>query len=339
LGDIYLNRPSIGTNSPYPPDLSVGSWSGGRVRGMLKSLLIGLSESRSLRRFAERSALGRRIAHRFAAGIDIADALEAARRVNAAGASATIDNLGENAATADEARVSADLYHGLLDAIEGGDLQANISLKLSQVGLDLNTSLYQELVEALVQHAALIGNFVRIDMEGSRYTQRTLDLVQRLHQMPENASYVGAVIQASLRRSEADVDKLLRERIRIRLCKGAYKERAHVAFPDKGSVDENFVGLAKKLLRSGVFHGIATHDDRLIETLKQYVRTEGIERESFEFQMLYGVRPQLQQQLVRAGWRLRIYIPFGTAWYPYFIRRLAERPANLVFAAKSICRR
>jgi proline dehydrogenase len=305
---------------------------------MLKSLLIGLSESRSLRHFAEQSSFGKLLSDRFAAGTEVEAALEAARRINASGASATIDHLGENSATGEATLASAELYHELLDAIKGGDLQANVSVKLTQMGLDLDTNLYQELVGALVRHAALVGNFVRIDMEGSRYTQRTLDLVRRLHQMPGNAGHIGAVIQASLRRSEADVDDLLAKRIRIRLCKGAYQESADVAFPHKARVDENFLGLSKKLLRSGVFHGIATHDDRLIDKLKQYVRAEGIEQESFEFQMLYGVRPQLQEQLVREGWNLRIYIPFGAAWYPYFMRRLAERPANLAFAARNIFR-
>jgi proline dehydrogenase len=305
---------------------------------MLKPLLIALSESRSLRHFAEQSSVGKQLSARFAAGTEVETALEAARLLNASGASVTIDNLGENSATGEATLATAELYHGLLDAIQGGDLQANISVKLTQMGLDLDTNLYQELVGALVRHAALTGNFVRIDMEGSRYTQRTLDLVHKLHQMPGNAGHVGAVIQASLRRSEADVDELLRERIRVRLCKGAYQERADVGFPDKACVDENFRGLSKKLLRSGVFHGIATHDDRLIGKLKEHVSEERIERKSFEFQMLYGVRPQLQEELVRDGWNLRIYVPFGTGWYPYFMRRLAERPANLAFAARSIFR-
>jgi proline dehydrogenase len=178
---------------------------------MLKSVLIALSESRSLRRFAEQSPFGKQLSDRFAAGTEVETALEAARRVNASGASVTIDNLGENSATGGATLASAELYHGLLDAIKGGDLQANISVKLTQMGLDLGTNLYQELIGALVRHAALVGNFVRIDMEGSCYTQRTLDLVRRLHQMPGNAGHVGAVIQASLRRSEADVDDLLRE--------------------------------------------------------------------------------------------------------------------------------
>jgi proline dehydrogenase len=305
---------------------------------MLKSLLIGLSESRSLRRFAEQSPFGKQLSDRFAAGTEVESAIEAARRVNTSGASATIDNLGENSATGEATLASAELYHGLLDAIKGGDLQANISVKLTQMGLDLDTNLYQELVGALVRHAALVDTFVRIDMEGSRYTQRTLDLVRGLHQVPGNAGHVGAVIQASLRRSKVDVDELLRQGIRVRLCKGAYKERADVTFPDRAAVDESFIGLSTMLLRSGVFHGIATHDDRLIDKLKLYVRTKGIDQKSFEFQMLYGVRPQLQQQLVREGWNLRIYIPFGTAWYPYFMRRLAERPANLAFAARSVFR-
>jgi proline dehydrogenase len=305
---------------------------------MLKSLLIALSESPSLRRFAEQSSFGKQISGRFAAGTEVEEALEAVRRVNAFGASATIDNLGENSATGEATLASAELYHGLLDAIRGGGLEANISVKLTQMGLDLNTNLYRELVGALVRHAALADNFVRIDMEGSRYTQRTLDLVKTLHRIPGNAGHVGPAIQASLGRSETDVDDLLRQRIRIRLCKGAYKESADVAFPEKSQVDENFLILSKKLLRSGVFHGLATHDDQLVEKIQRYVRTEGIDRESFEFQMLYGVRPRLQEQLVREGWNLRIYIPFGTAWYSYFMRRLAERPANLAFAARSIFR-
>jgi len=305
---------------------------------MLKSLLIRLSESAELRHFAEESSFGKRLSDRFAAGTDAGEALNATRRVNATGANVTIDNLGENTATAEAALASAETYHGLLDAIKGHGLRANISLKLTQMGLDLDTNLCQELVGPLVRHAALVDNLVRIDMEGSRFTQRTLDLVQTLHGIPGNAGHVGAVIQASLRRSEADVEQLLNQRIRIRLCKGAYKEIAKVAFPDKSRVDESFFELSRKLLDSGVFHGLATHDDQLIGKIQKHVRKEGIDRKSFEFQMLYGVRPKLQEQLVREGWNLRIYIPFGSAWYPYFMRRLAERPANVVFAARSIFR-
>jgi proline dehydrogenase len=208
------------------------------------------------------------------------------------------------------------------------------------MGLDVDEKLARELVSGLVAKAGSSNprNFVRVDMEGSPYTQRTLDLVHELHRQPGNAGVVGAVIQSYMRRGEQDVEKLLGAGIRVRLCKGAYKEPPEIAFQKKSEVDANYVKLTKMLLKSGIYHGIATHDPRMIEAAIAFARQEKISPESFEFQMLYGIRRDLQQKLVREGWRMRVYIPFGTEWYPYLMRRLAERPANLLFLLKNIFR-
>ena len=254
--------------------------------------------------------------------------------------SVSIDNLGENVTNPDEARHSAQLYHQILDAIVANQLNANISLKLTHMGLDVDEKLAREIVSGLVTKAAAMDppGFVRVDMEGSPYTQRTLDFVHELHRMPGNANSVGTVIQSYLKRSESDVEKLLAERIRIRLCKGAYKESAEIAFPLKSDVDASYVKLMKILMKSGVYHGLATHDENIIRQAQAFARKENIAPESFEFQMLYGIRRDLQQSLVRDGWRMRVYIPFGTEWYPYFMRRLGERPANVFFIARNLLR-
>ena len=308
---------------------------------MLRELFIGLSESKRLRHFAEQSALGIRFSQRFVAGTQLSDVVHATEAVNASGASVSIDNLGENTTNTDEARHSAQLYHQILDAIEAGGLNANISLKLTHMGLDVNEALARELVNGLVTRAAAMkpAGFVRVDMEGSPYTQRTLDFVHELHRMPGNQASVGTVIQSYLRRSEADVENLLAEGIRIRLCKGAYKEPASIAFENKADVDANYVKLAKILLKSGIYHGLATHDPNMIREAQVFATQEKIARESFEFQMLYGIRRDLQQSLVRDGWRMRVYVPFGTEWYPYFMRRLGERPANVFFIARNMLRK
>jgi proline dehydrogenase len=307
---------------------------------MLRTFFVRLSENPTLRNFAERSALGRRVSSRFVAGTEIADAVRATQAVNRAGMSVTIDNLGENVTNPDEARHSAQLYHQILDAIVARNLNANISLKLTHMGLDVDEKLAREIVIGLVAQAASMDppGFVRVDMEGSPYTQRTLDFVHELHRMPGNANSVGTVIQSYLRRSEADVEKLLAENIRIRLCKGAYKEPPEIAFPAKAEVDANYVKLMKILLKSGIYHGLATHDENIIRQAEAFATSEKISPESFEFQMLYGIRRDLQQKLVRKGWRVRIYIPFGTEWYPYFMRRLGERPANVWFIATNLLR-
>ncbi|MGH3054237.1 MAG: proline dehydrogenase family protein, partial [Gaiellaceae bacterium] len=197
------------------------------------------------------------------------------------------------------------------------------------------------LVVSLVARAAAMkpANFVRIDMEGSHYTQRTLDFVQELHQLPGNRGRVGAVIQSYMRRSESDVEMLLKRGIRIRLCKGAYKEPAEVAFQKKSEVDENYIRLMQTLMMSKVYHGLATHDEKIIERAKAFAFRNSIPRDAFEFQMLYGIRRDLQQSLVKDGWKMRVYIPFGTEWYPYLMRRLAERPANALFIAKNLLRK
>jgi proline dehydrogenase len=307
---------------------------------MLRTFFVRLSENPSLRSFAERSSLGRRVSGRFVAGTEIADAVRATQAINRAGMSVSIDNLGENVTNPDEARHSAELYHQILDAIVANQLNANISLKLTHMGLDVNEQLARDIVSGLVAKAASMNpaGFVRVDMEGSPYTQRTLDFVHELHRMPGNANSVGTVIQSYLKRSESDVEKLLAERIRIRLCKGAYKESADIAFADKADVDANYVKLMKILMKSGIYHGLATHDESIIRQAQAFATAEKLSRDSFEFQMLYGIRRDLQQRLVREGWRVRVYIPFGSEWYPYFMRRLGERPANVLFIARNFLR-
>jgi proline dehydrogenase len=307
---------------------------------MLRAFFVSLSENKSLRNFAERSSLGHRVSSRFVAGTEIADAVRATQSVNRAGMSVSIDNLGENVTNPDEARHSAELYRQILDAIVANGLDANISLKLTHMGLDVDEKLAREIVAGLVAKAASMNpaGFVRVDMEGSPYTQRTLDFVHELHGMPGNAGRVGAVIQSYLRRSESDVEKLLAAGIRIRLCKGAYKEPADIAFPVKSDVDANYVKLAKILMKSGIYHGLATHDENMVRQAEAFAKQEKIAPEAFEFQMLYGIRRDLQQSLVRKGWRVRVYIPFGTEWYPYFMRRLGERPANVFFIARNLLR-
>lgn len=293
-----------------------------------------------MRAIAERSIVGLRMSRRFVAGTTVEEALAAARAVNRLGMGVSVDNLGENVTNAEEARSSAQVYQQLLQEIENRKLQANVSVKLTHMGLDVDEKLARELVSGLVAQAgrSTPRNFVRVDMEGSPYTQRTLDFVHELHRQPGNAGVVGAVIQSYLHRSQQDVEQLLAAGIRIRLCKGAYKESPEIAFQKKSEVDENYVKLTKMLLKSGIYHGIATHDPRMIEAATNFARQEKIPPEAFEFQMLYGIRRDLQQKLVREGWRMRVYIPFGTEWYPYLMRRLAERPANLLFLMKNILR-
>jgi proline dehydrogenase len=312
--------------------------SGGKA--VLRALFISLSGSRALRAAAERSRLGRRISSRFVAGTQPEDVFRATRTVNQDGLSVSIDNLGENVGNADEARATARLYQELLNQIGARQLNANVSVKLTHMGLDVDDQLAREQVTALVAKAAAMRprNFVRVDMEGSAYTQRTLDLVHELHRIPGNKGCVGAVVQSYMRRSADDVGKLLADGIRIRLCKGAYKEPPEIAFQKKSEVDANYINLMKVLLISGIYHGLATHDENIIRQAKAFAVHRNISRDAFEFQMLYGIRRDLQQSLVREGWRVRVYIPFGAAWYPYLMRRLAERPANALFIARNLLR-
>ena len=308
---------------------------------MLRTFFISLSESRWLRAVAERSSVGKRVSARFVAGTEVEDALRVTRALNQAGLGVSIDHLGENVTTPEEARHSVSLYHQLLAEISGRSLNANVSLKLTHMGLDVDPQLAYDNVSALVAQAAsmLPRNFVRVDMEGSAYAQRTLDFVHELHRIPENRGVVGAVVQSYMRRSEDDVARLLQQGIRIRLCKGAYKEPAEIAYQAKQEVDANYIKLMKVMLKSGIYHGLATHDEKIILRAKGFATQENIARDAFEFQMLYGIRRDLQQSLVRQGWRMRVYVPFGAEWYPYLMRRLAERPANALFVARNLLRR
>jgi proline dehydrogenase len=299
----------------------------------MRRLLLYLSRHGGLRHWMETSPLAWRLASRFVAGERPDDALRVSRRINGEGIMVTLDRLGENVTSADEAAAARDGYIETVERLVEAGIRGNVSIKLTQFGMDLSEDICRRNVEQLVRTAAALGSFVRVDMESSEYTDRTLSLVEDLH-----ASYgaVGAVIQSYLFRSKKDVERLCARGIRIRLCKGAYLEPATVAFPRKSDVDTNFVQLMEHLLREGTYPAIATHDERMIEATERAARLLGISPEQFEFQMLYGIRRDIQARLVREGYRLRLYVPFGTAWYPYFMRRLAERPANVFFLARNL---
>jgi len=305
---------------------------------VLRSFFIALSHNRLLRRFSERSRLGVRLSSRFVAGMKIDDALRVAAAVNKQGIAVTLDSLGESVTTEAEAHAAAEIYHRLLDAIAAHMLDANISVKLTQMGLNLSPALAESIAESLARHAKAKGSFVRIDMEDSSLTQATLDIVRRLHAKPELRGAIGIVIQAYLYRSMADIEQLLSEHIRVRLCKGAYSEPAEVAYPRKTDVDANYTRLSELLLASPIYHGLATHDEAMIAAAKSFASRNAIDPSRFEFQMLFGVRRDVQRKLVREGYNVRVYLPFGKDWYPYFMRRLAERPANVLFLAKNFFR-
>ena len=305
---------------------------------LMRSFFIALSRNKTIRRFAEQTRLGVRMSSRFIAGMTIEDALRVAESVNRQGMLVTLDSLGESVTSPEDAHRAAEIYHQLLDLIAERKLKANISVKLTQMGLAVDPALAEEIALSLAEHAARTGCFVRIDMEDSAVTQVTLDIVQRIHARPELANAIGIVIQAYLYRSQSDVEQLNSEGIRVRLCKGAYKEPQSVAFPRKEDVDGNFVRLSCTLLNSGTYHGIATHDESMVKAACDYAGQHGISSERFEFQMLYGVRRDLQRRLIGEGYKVRVYVPFGTEWYPYFMRRLAERPANVLFLAKNFFR-
>ena len=302
---------------------------------ILRSTLLHVAASPTIRDWMTHSVATRRVANRFVAGETIDTALAAVAELNAQGLSATLDHLGENVSTEAEAAAARDVCLEMLDRIDQRRLNSHISVKLTQLGLDLSVDLCRKNLESLLERAGRYTSFVRVDMEGSPYTQRTLDMVCDLHQRYEN---IGAVVQAYLRSTEKDVERLLAAKIRIRLCKGAYQEPAEVAFQEKAEVDRNYVKLAQRLLESGIYHGIATHDEHIIRAVEEHARSRGIAQTSFEFQMLYGIRRDLQRQLRRDGWGMRVYIPFGSHWFPYLVRRLAERPANLFFIVRNLFR-
>jgi proline dehydrogenase len=270
--------------------------------------------------------------------MEIEDALRVAEEVNKQGMSVTLDSLGESVTTEAEARAAAEVYHKLLDAISARKLDANISMKLTQMGPNLSPALAESIAESVAQHAKATSSFVRIDMEDSSLTQVTIEIVKRLHAKSELRKAIGIVIQAYLFRSQKDIEELIANGIRVRLCKGAYQEPAEIAFPRKADVDANFIKLANLLLASPIYHGLATHDDAMVAAAKRFASEHSIERSRFEFQMLYGIRRDLQRKLVEEGYNVRVYVPFGNDWYPYFMRRLAERPANVIFLAKNFFR-
>jgi proline dehydrogenase len=302
---------------------------------MLRSFLLYLSEKEAPKKLLTGHSWGRRLAARFIAGEALEDAVRAVRALNGEGFDSTLDCLGESVHDASAAREASATYLGILDRLAAERLRSHVSIKLTQLGLAIDETLALENLAALSERARQLGNFIRIDMEGSAYTESTLRVFRRLNAPRE---VLGMVIQSYLRRSEKDVGELLKCGSRIRLVKGAYQEPPELAFPRKADVDANFVKLMGMMLASGAFHAIATHDERMIAATLEFVRGRGIKPDRFEFQMLYGIRRQLQRDLLRRGYRVRVYVPYGKQWYAYFMRRLAERPANLIFLLRNLLR-
>jgi len=304
---------------------------------LTRSVLLHMAGSKRIETFARHNRAAGRVARRFVAGEAMEEVAVPVRALNAKGISVSLDILGESVTTRDEVAAVVDTYLRLFQLIRSERLDANVSVKLTALGLDIDDQFAYRNMARLLQ-AVGPDQFVRIDMEGSPFTQRTLDIFYQLWEGTPAYRNVGVVIQAYLHRSSADVERLIQSGARVRLCKGAYKEGPTVAFQDKADVDGNYIALMKRLLMDGRYPGIATHDSRMIDATKQFASENNIKSDRFEFQMLYGVRRELQDQLVREGYRLRVYTPFGDRWYPYFMRRLAERPANLWFAVNSIFR-
>jgi proline dehydrogenase len=301
----------------------------------LRNLLLYLSRRKRLRRWMETSPLAARLTERFIAGLTLDDGLAVSERLEREGILVSLDRLGESVTSLEEAAASRDSYLAILDRVHGTGLDASISVKLTQFGLDLDTDACRANVERLVSEAARLGKTVEIDMESSEYTDRTLDLALAMHQAHGN---VRAVVQAYLYRSGKDVERMCEFKMPVRLCKGAYREPPSVAYPTKRAVDESYVRLMKILLERGTYPGLATHDQRIIEEAHRFTRERSIPAERYEFQMLYGIRRDLARRFVAEGYRIRLYVPFGEAWYPYFMRRLAERPANLLFLLRNLAK-
>jgi proline dehydrogenase len=303
---------------------------------MLRSTFLFLSSQSWLRHWMETSSASRHFTSRFIAGRTLEEALRVARQLESDRILSTLDFLGENVTSVDEAAKSRDSYLKALDGIQKQGLSATVSIKLTQFGLDLSEDVCRNNVSALIAVAKSLGTRVEIDMESSAYTTRTLQMISEMHR--KFGGHVRAVIQAYLYRSEHDIRCLSREGIPVRICKGAYREPASVAFPQKSDVDRNYVRLMKLLLEEGECPAIASHDEAAVNECLKFVKQNKIPPERFEFQMLFGIRRDLQKKLTREGYRLRSYVPYGDAWYPYFMRRLAERPANVLFIAKNFLR-
>lgn len=302
-----------------------------------RNALLYLSRQEGLKDFATRFSPFKKLTTRFVAGETIEEATEAIRELNAHGCTASFDHLNESVTSTAETDEEVREYQRILARVDATGIRSNVSIKLTQFGLGVDPELTYANARKVVADAAQRNNFVRVDMEGSDATQITLDIFRRLRD-EFSRDTVGIVVQSYLRRTESDVRELLKIPARIRLCKGAYNEGPAVAFPDKKDVDENYIRLMRMLLSSGTYHGIATHDERMIEATIAHAQKEGIGKDAFEFQMLYGVRRDLQVQLARDGYQMRVYVPYGKTWYPYFMRRLAERPANVWFIMKNMLR-
>ena len=311
---------------------------GGVVERAMRAILLGLSHRRFIGRFAKWMPLSRPIVARFVAGETLEAALPAIQRLHAAGFRTTVDILGEAVSSEAAARTAANGYVAAIPVLEAGGLDVNVSIKLSQMGLGVGPALVRENVARILTAASAERGFVRIDMEDHTTTDATLALWRELRPLMAGSGDVGVVLQAALRRTPADAEELIAAGARVRLCKGAYREPASVAHPVKADVDAAYVAIMKRLLDDGAYPAIATHDDRIVDQAIAHVRERGIGPERFEFQMLFGVRRDLQERLLRDGWTVRIYVPLGSQWYPYFMRRLAERPANVVFLAASVWR-
>jgi proline dehydrogenase len=300
---------------------------------MMKSALLYLSEREAPKKLLTNVGAFNKMTRRFVAGETLDEAAAAIKVLNDLGITATFDHLGEAIKNEAEARAEVEAYSRILDRIEKDGLDSNVSLKLTQLGLDISRDLVLENLTRIVEHAAASGNFVRIDMEDSGHLEATLDAFRTVRASHDN---VGIVIQSYLHRSEQDIRDLLAIGARIRLCKGAYAEPPEVAFQEKAKVDANYIALMKLLLQSGIYHGIATHDPKMINATIRFARDEKLDQKSFEFQMLYGIARNRQVELVKSGFNMRVYVPYGRAWYPYFMRRLAERPANVLFILRAL---
>jgi proline dehydrogenase len=302
---------------------------------MLRSLLLYLSERDGPKKLLTGNAVGHKLASRFIAGEDLEDAVRVIRRLNSEGFKVTLDCLGESVREGKAAEVACQTYLQLLDRLAAEKLDSHVSVKLTQLGLAIDEALARRNLGRLAESAARYGNFVRVDMEGSAFTDSTIRV---LCAVDAPRDVVGIALQSYLRRTAGDVDELLKRGVRIRLVKGAYKEPPEIAFPQKRDVDRSYQELTEKLLSSGIYHAIATHDDSIIAATERFARAHGISAERFEFQMLYGIRRRLQRALIQQGWRVRLYVPYGPEWYAYFMRRLAERPANLFFVVRNLFR-
>lgn len=302
-----------------------------------RSALLYLARREGLKDFATRFRPLKKMTTRFVAGENIEETIATIRQLNAHGCSASFDHLNESVTSVEEAEAEVREYLRILERIDETGIDSNVSIKLTQFGLDIDPELAYRNARTVVAEAARRGNFVRVDMEQSSVTQVTLDIFKRLR-AEFGLNDVGIVLQSYLRRTVDDAEDVLKIPARVRICKGAYNEPPEVAFPDKKDVDANYVRVMQMLLSSGVYHGIATHDENMIAATKAYAEREKIGRERFEFQMLYGIRRDLQEGLARDGYRVRVYVPYGKHWYPYFMRRLAERPANVWFVLKNMLR-